>query len=129
MEEKVRLDKFLWAVRLYKTRAMASQAIESGKVKENGQKLKPSKAISIGQIYEVTTVAFRLKFQVVQVLKNRVSAPLVAEFIQEIERVSLTQPKIASAFFLPNIQREKGAGRPTKKQRRELDDFFEEEED
>ena len=122
---KLRVDKWLWAVRIFKSRTMANNACKSGKVRLDGVPLKPSAAISEGDIVEVRKNNFNLKFKVVKLLQKRVSAKLAAPCY-----VDMTPEEEMNKFkkwFVnkPGEYRDKGAGRPTKKERREIDDFKE----
>ena len=123
-KEKLRLDKYLWAIRLFKTRSMASDACDTGKVKFNGLQAKPSRNVSIGDEYEVKTEAKRWKIQVTGLLEKRVaSAEAIKHYLdltppEEIERL-----KFQAASFHTG-KRQSKIGRPTKKERRELDGFL-----
>lgn len=120
---EVRIDKFLWSIRIFKTRGLASEAIESGKVKKNGDSIKPSKKVKIGDVFTIKKEDFIITIEVLKLLEKRLSAPLVIEYFKELNKVDLNQKKEGSVFFSPLIQREKGKGRPTKRDRREIDDF------
>jgi ribosome-associated heat shock protein Hsp15 len=124
--KEVRLDKYLWAIRLCKTRSLASELIEGGKVKVDGNATKPSKKVKIGEIYRVHKDEIIKEIKVLKLLDKRLSASLVVDFYEEISSVNLNEnKKQQSAFFFSKIEREKGAGRPTKKERREIDRFGE----
>lgn len=118
----VRIDKWLWAVRIYKTRSLAVEACKAGKIKINGNTLKPSYIVKVGDIFEVAVEQFKKTIQVKELLGNRVSAKLVPNYMvdltpqEEYERIQL-----ARQFNFE--KRDRGVGRPTKKDRRELDDF------
>jgi ribosome-associated heat shock protein Hsp15 len=123
--KEVRLDKYLWAIRLCKTRSLASELIE-GKVKVDGNATKPSKKVKIGEIYRVHKDEIIKEIKVIKLLDKRLSASLVVDFYEEISSENLNESKKQqSAFFFSKIDREKGAGRPTKKERREIDRFGE----
>jgi ribosome-associated heat shock protein Hsp15 len=120
MEEKVRIDKWLWAVRIYKTRNQATIACNSGKVKINNANVKPSREVHVGEIIEVSLSAFHKKIRVVELLSNRVSAKLVEQYAEDLtpkEEYEMQKMKRLQYFEL----RQKGIGRPTKKERREID--------
>lgn len=122
--KEVRLDKYLWAIRLCKTRSLASELIEGGKVKVDGNTTKPSKKVKIGEIYRVHKDEIIKEIKVLNLLDKRLSASLVVNYYEEISSVNLNEnKKLQSAFFYSKIEREKGMGRPTKKERRELDRF------
>ncbi len=124
--KEVRLDKYLWAIRLCKTRSLASELIEGGKVKVNNLTTKPSKKVKVGEIYRVHKDEIIKEIKVLKLLDKRLSASLVVDFYEEISSINLNEnKKHQSAFFFSKIDREKGLGRPTKKERREIDKFGE----
>ena len=121
MDEKIRIDKFLWAVRLFKTRNVAAEACAAGKVKIRDVNVKPSREIVIGdEIALVLEMGLRKNVKVKALTKNRLGAKLVPDYIydqtppEEYERIALLQK-------MRSEQRERGTGRPTKKERREID--------
>ncbi|MBK8346408.1 MAG: RNA-binding S4 domain-containing protein [Saprospiraceae bacterium] len=124
--KKVRLDKWLWAVRLFKSRTMSTDACKSGKVKAKGLNLKPSYLLAAGEVIEVKKNGFNLTFKVNQLLEKRVSAVLAAPCFDD-----LTPPEELNKYkewFVGKSgseYRDRGEGRPTKKDRREIDDFKE----
>ncbi len=125
-KEKLRLDKYLWSIRLFKTRSAAATACDSGKVKFEGGQAKAAKNVSIGDEYEVKTEAKRWRIKVTGLLHNRVAYAEAVKFYLDItpeEEIQRIQYQAAS--FHTGKRRSK-IGRPTKKERRELDDFFEE---
>ena len=121
---KVRLDKWLWAVRLFKSRTIATDACKAGKIKLNGHSLKPSFMITVGETIEVKKNGFNLIFKVNQLLEKRVSAVLAAPCFEdltpadELNKYRDWFTGKAGAEF-----RDRGEGRPTKKDRREIDEF------
>jgi len=125
--EKIRLDKYLWCIRLFKTRSQAAEACDKGKVKYNGDAAKASKHVSINDEYEVKTEAKRWRIKVTGLLHNRVQYTEAIKYYlditpaEEIERIQFQ----ASSFHTG--KRPSKIGRPTKKQRRDLDDFAGEE--
>lgn len=125
VKEKLRIDKYLWAIRLYKTRTLASAACDHGKVKQNGASVKASKTVSVGDEYEVKTEAKRWVIKVAALLFNRVQyAEAITYYIditpaEEIERLQYQAASFHTGKRLSKV------GRPTKKQRRDLDDFTE----
>lgn len=132
--QKVRIDKWLWAVRLYKSRTMASDACKAGKVKSGGHLLKPSNVIVAGDILEIKKNGFNLTFKVNHLIQKRVSATLAAPCFDDLTPVEeLNKYKDWFVGKSGVEYRERGDGRPTKKERREIDDFkemyFEDEED
>lgn len=120
----VRLDKWLWAVRLYKTRALATDACRLGKISFEGNVAKASKEVKVGDKYEINLNQLRKIVEVKEILCNRVSAKMVENFMidltpkEEYERIEL-----ARKFAFE--KRDRGAGRPTKKERRDIDLFKE----
>jgi len=124
MEDKVRLDKFLWAVRLFKKRPDAADACTKGSILVNNQSAKPSKSISVGdKIYVKTNPIYRI-YKVTAILNNRVGAQLVENYITEVTpEDDLFKLKMYHEFQKTTPKRDK-PGRPTKKDRRDLDDFF-----
>lgn len=120
VSEKVRIDKFLWAVRLYKTRSLAADACNAGKVHIGNTAIKPSREISIGNVIEVHKDGICKTIKVKELLLNRVGAALVQNYIEDLT----PQEEYARAEMRRNINveyRERGTGRPTKKDRREID--------
>ena len=120
--EKVRIDKWLWAVRIFKTRSLASEAIKSGKVKFDGSNVKTSKDVKVGDVYEITIGQLRKTIQVKAILENRVSAKLVEDYLIDLTpEEEYTRVKM---IFQGGFEyRDRGAGRPTKRDRREIEDF------
>jgi ribosome-associated heat shock protein Hsp15 len=124
-KEKLRLDKYLWSIRLFKTRTSAAAACESGKVKMNGTAVKAAKNVAVGDEYEVKTEEKRWRIKVAGLLYNRVAYSEAVKYYiditpaEEIERLQFQ----AASFHTG--KRPSKIGRPTKKQRRELDDFME----
>jgi len=117
---KVRIDKFLWSVRIYKTRSQASEACRKGKVYVNNMETKPSRIISEKDIIITKKLPAIYTFRVLQPVGSRVSAKIAATFIEDItpEEEKLKQ-QIKTSH--PYGYREKGSGRPTKKERRTID--------
>jgi ribosome-associated heat shock protein Hsp15 len=123
-KEKLRLDKYLWAIRLFKTRTVAAAACESGKVKFDGLQAKPSRNVSIGDEYEVKTEAKRWRIKVTGLLEKRVAAPeAVKNYIDITPEEEVQRLQFQAASFQTG-KRQSKIGRPTKKERRELDDFL-----
>ena len=118
----VRIDKWLWAVRLFKTRSLAAEACRGGKVKVNDAPAKAVRDVRIGDLLDVQTVEFRRKVRVTGMVDKRVGAATVPQFMED-----LTPPeefkRRSEPDFRPISLRPKGAGRPTKKDRRKLDEF------
>ena len=124
-KEKLRLDKYLWAIRMFKTRTMAATGCEKGKVKFNGLQAKASRTVSVGDEYEIKTEAKRWRIKVSGLLEKRVQhAESIKYYIditpaEEIQRLQYQ----ASAFHTG--KRQSKIGRPTKKERRDIEDFLE----
>lgn len=126
-KEKLRLDKYLWAIRLFKTRTMAAAACDTGKVKFDGTQAKAAKNVSIGDEYEVKTEAKRWRIKVTALLHNRVAfSEAIKYYIDITPEEEIQRLQFQAASFHTGKRRSK-IGRPTKKQRRELDDFLDEE--
>ena len=123
-KEKLRLDKYLWAIRLFKTRSLASEACANNKVKNKGINAKAAKPVSIGEQYEVKTEAKKWLIEVTGLLHNRVQyAEAIKNYIDltpEEEKESLKP----TAFIFQTGKRQSKQGRPTKKQQRDLEDFI-----
>jgi ribosome-associated heat shock protein Hsp15 len=117
--ETIRIDKWLWAVRLYKTRTQASDACRGGKVKMDGQNVKPSREIRIGEEIEVQLGIIRKKITVKAILKNRVGAKLVDDYVEDLTPVEEYE-KLDMLKQLNYEKRDRGIGRPTKKNRRDI---------
>jgi len=123
MPEKLRLDKYLWAIRLFKTRTLAAAACDTGKVKFAGSQAKASKNVSIGDEYEVKTEAKRWRIKVTGLLEKRVAAPeAIKNYIDITPKEELQRLQYQAASFHTG-KRQSKIGRPTKKERRELDEF------
>jgi ribosome-associated heat shock protein Hsp15 len=120
---RLRLDKYLWAIRLFKTRALATLACNQGKVKYEGEAAKPGKNVHLGDEYEVRTEQKRWRIKVTGLLQNRVKYELAIQHYRDItppEELERLQYQAASFF---SGKRPSKIGRPTKKERRDLDDF------
>lgn len=124
--EKLRLDKYLWAIRIFKTRTQAAAACDTGKVKMNGTAVKAAKTVNIGDQYEVKTEARRWKVEVTGLLHNRQAYSEAIKYYLDItpEEMKLLNQHVASSFHTG--KRPSKIGRPTKKERRDLDDFMQE---
>jgi ribosome-associated heat shock protein Hsp15 len=125
--DKLRLDKYLWAIRIFKTRTQATTAIDEGKVKWNGAGIKPSRLVAIGDRYGIKTPARRWTIEVTGLLHNRVAYEEAVKYYSDIttEEDKQLNQHIGSSFYTG--KRQSKTGHPTKKQRRELEDFFGEE--
>ena len=120
---KVRLDKYLWAIRLFKTRTQAATAIDAGKVKYNGDAVKASRIVGIGDEYEIKTEARKWMIEVIGILDTRVQYTEAIKFY-----IDKTPPEMIeaqkSSFSFNTGKRMSKSGRPTKKDRRNLEDFL-----
>lgn len=121
--QKCRIDKWLWAVRLYKTRNIAAEAVKAGKVKINGSSVKPAFEVSVGTIITIPRGVVRYQFKVTGVIEKRVSAVLARDFCEDVTPEE-EKFKLTTLEFMPTALRDRGAGRPTKKERRDLDDWM-----
>lgn len=119
---EARLDKFLWASRIFKTRTIAADACKNGRVMQDGVKLKPSRIVKEGDIIQVRKPPVTYSFRILRAIQNRVGAKLVPDILENVtppEQYELLEMSRISGF----VGRARGTGRPTKKERRELDDF------
>lgn len=123
MTEAVRIDKYLWAIRAFKTRSEACDACKGGKIRVDGRDIKPSKEVKVGEVITVRKGPVTYTYKVVALLSSRVGAALVPNYALDLtpesEREILRAPR--ETVFL---SRDKGTGRPTKKERRELDSLM-----
>jgi ribosome-associated heat shock protein Hsp15 len=124
MAEKVRIDKWLWSVRIFKSRTLAADTIKSGKVKVNDTSIKSSHLVQRGDIITVKKGGFNFTFKVIDLIEKRVGAPIAVRCYQD-----LTPPEELLKYedwFVGKAGaefRDRGTGRPTKKERREIDQF------
>ncbi|OSZ73576.1 RNA-binding protein [Chitinophagaceae bacterium IBVUCB2] len=124
-KEKLRLDKYLWAIRLFKTRSLATTACNSGKVKYQDEQAKPGKNVHLGDIYDVRTEAKKWRIKVIGLLQSRVKYEEAIKFYVDITpEEELERLKYQAASFHTG-KRPSKIGRPTKKERRDLDEFME----
>ncbi len=120
---EARLDKWLWAARIFKTRSIAADACKNGRITIGGVKQKASKMVKEGDVIEVRKPPITYAFKVLKAIQNRVGAKLVPEVLENVtpkEQLELLEMNRISGF----VGRARGTGRPTKKERRELDDFI-----
>lgn len=123
MPENVRVDKWLWAIRVYKTRSQATEACKKGQVSMGDLPVKPSKIVSTGEILKVRKNAIVRSLKVLALAEKRMSAKLINDFVEDItppEELEIQEMQKNMRW----ISRDRGTGRPTKKDRRDLDDFF-----
>ena len=121
--EKLRIDKYLWAIRLFKTRSLATDACKAGRVKLNGQNIKPSAIVKVGEVYQVSRGIEKKVIRVVDLLYNRAEFKIASTKYEDITPEEETHA-FKSVFHAPALKRDRGAGRPTKKDRRETDDLI-----
>ena len=120
--EEVRIDKWLWAVRIFKTRTAASEACKKGRVLIGGTAVKPSRNIRVGEVIKVRKPPVTYSFKVLGLAEKRMGARLVSEYMETVtppEQYELLELNRISGF----VDRQRGTGRPTKKERRDLDQF------
>lgn len=124
MAGDVRIDKWLWAVRLFKTRSAAAEACKANRVLVNGITVKPSRDVRVGEVVAVRKMPVVYSFKVLELVSNRLPAREVARFVanvtppEELAKLELAQ---AGAFAV----RDRGMGRPTKKERRDIEELME----
>jgi ribosome-associated heat shock protein Hsp15 len=124
-KEKLRIDKYLWAIRLFKTRSLASAACEKGKVKYNAAQVKPSRQVNTGDEFELKTETKRWRIKVTGLLDHRVAYPEAIKYYlditpeEEVERLRFQAASFHTGKRLSKV------GRPTKKLRRDWEDFSE----
>ena len=121
-KEKLRIDKYLWAIRAFKTRTLASDACKAGRVKMDSNNVKPSHEVKIGEVYQISKGLERKVIKVTGLLESRVDAKTAVYFYEDITPVEQTTA-FKSMFHAPLLKRDAGTGRPTKKDRREIDDL------
>ncbi|MEY3436956.1 MAG: hypothetical protein RL335_1412 [Bacteroidota bacterium] len=124
-KEKLRIDKYLWAIRIFKTRSQARNACDKGKVKLNGDSVKAARPVVIGDEYEIRADGRKWVIKVVTLLENRVKFTEAIKYYTDLTpEEELQRLQYQAAVFFTG-KRQTKIGRPTKKERRELDDFME----
>lgn len=120
---EVRIDKFLWAMRIYKTRSIAADACKNGRITMNGVQLKPSRTFHVGDTFSVRKGPITYTYRILQLCQNRLGAKLVPEYLRYI-----TSPAQLELLELARLAgqsgRDRGTGRPTKKDRRDIEVFM-----
>ena len=120
---EVRIDKFLWAMRIYKTRSIAADACKNGRITMNGVQLKPSRTFHVGDTFSVRKGPITYTYRILQLCQNRLGAKLVPEYLRDI-----TSPAQLELLELARLAgqsgRDRGTGRPTKKDRRDIEVFM-----
>ncbi len=125
--ERVRIDRWLWAVRLFKTRTQAVHACKSGHVRIEDERVKPSRSAQVGEVIHIEKETSSHIVRVKALLEKRVGAKLVSDFLEDLTPPELIGQKtqtLAQAL----LKRDRGTGRPTKKERRDIDSLLEESE-
>ena len=122
MENQVRIDKYLWSVRIFKTRSIAAEACKKGKISLNGVPAKSSRIVNIGDLLMVYKTPVQFQYKVLMLSGKRLSASLVGDYLEDITPEE-EKEKLLSPRFPRIAIREKGSGRPTKKERRTMDQF------
>ena len=119
---EARIDKWLWAARIFKTRTIASDACKNGRVMIDGVKLKPSRMVKEGDIIQVRKPPVTYSFKILKAIQNRVGAKMVPEVMENVtpqNQLDILEMNKIGGF----LQRARGTGRPTKKERREIDEL------
>ena len=124
-KEKLRIDKYLWAIRIFKTRSLAADACNKAKVKCNGVNVKPAKTVSVGDQYEIKTEHKKWIIQVTSLLHNRLKYEEAVKHYSDLTPEEKKDHIQSSAFVFNTGKRQSKQGRPTKKEKRKLDDFLE----
>lgn len=120
--DEVRIDKWLWAVRIFKTRTIASDACKKGRVMIKDVSVKPSRMIKVGEIIQVRKPPITFSFKVLDLSESRMNAKLVPQFMENVtppEQYEVLELNKIAGF----VDRQRGTGRPTKKERRDLEQF------
>ena len=122
--QEVRLDKWLWAVRLYKTRSVATAACRAGHVKIKGESVKPSHNVRLSEVITVRTGELNRTVKVIGLLEQRVGPKIVSQYLED-QTPAAEYLRVEQNRFLPHApRRPKGSGRPTKKDRRQLENLL-----
>ena len=123
MPENVRIDKWLWAVRVFKTRSQATEACKKGHVSIRDLPVKPSRVVHVGDVVKVRKAPITKSLKILALAEKRMGAKLIVDFVEDV-----TPPEELELLEMQKHMRwstrDRGTGRPTKKDRRELDDFF-----
>ena len=123
--EEARIDKWLWAARIFKTRTIAADACKNGRVTIGGVNVKPSRMVKTGETIDVKKSPVTYSFRILKPIEQRVGAKLIPEIYENVtaaDQYELLEMTRISGF----VDRQRGTGRPTKKERRSLDAFFDE---
>ena len=120
---EARIDKWMWAARIFKTRPIAAEACKKGRISINGSQVKPARMVKPGDVVQVRKPPVTYSFKVLQAIEKRVGAKLVPEIMENVttpDQYELLEMSKISGL----VDRARGTGRPTKKERRDLDEFF-----
>ena len=120
---EARIDKWMWAARIFKTRTIAAEACKKGRISINGSQVNPARMVKPGDVVQVRKPPVTYSFKVLQAIEKRVGAKLVPEIMENVttpDQYELLEMSKISGF----VDRARGTGRPTKKERRDLDEFF-----
>ena len=123
MEEVARIDKWLWAARIFKTRSIAADACKNGRVTICGMGVKPSRMVKVGEVVAVKKPPVTYSFKILKTIEQRVGAKLLPEIYENVttpDQYELLEMNRISGF----VDRARGTGRPTKKDRRQMDEFL-----
>ena len=120
----MRIDKYLWCVRLAKTRSIATEWVKKGKVRINDEQIKPSRNIKLNEVIQITKNSAQFSFKVVGFVERRVGASIAKDLIKDITPIEELE-KHKTYLAAQSTYRKFGEGKPNKKDRRELDDFLE----
>jgi len=118
--DSVRIDKFLWAVRLFKTRSISAEACKKNRISIGGQWVKSSRLVKVGEVIEVRVPPITRSYEIVDLAEKRMGAKLVPDFIKDVTPADQLETLELAKMAL-NLSRPRGMGRPTKKDRRDLD--------
>ena len=124
MKTEVRIDKWLWAVRWFKTRTLAAEACKKGKVIIQNVQVKPSRNVKVGDVVCIKRNPILFSFKVIALAENRMNAKLVAGFMENVTTADQLE-LIEMAKLAGQSGRDRGTGRPTKKERRDIEEFTE----
>jgi ribosome-associated heat shock protein Hsp15 len=123
MSQTIRIDKWLWAVRIYKTRSIAIEECKKGRITIDGIEVKPSRDLKIGDVLEIRKPPITYVFKVIQLTDKRMGAKMVPEYLEDL--TPKEQFKVLEMQKMMQwSERDRGTGRPTKKERRDIDDFL-----
>ncbi len=125
MNEKIRIDKYLWSIRIFKTRSVAADACDKGRVKLNGTSVKASKNVNVNDEYDIKTEDRKWVIRVVGLLDHRVQYSEAIKYYIDLTPAEKDDPAQIQASSFHTGKRLSKIGRPTKKQRRDLEDFIE----